>query len=159
MSEFSTRIAIIDKRNTPSQRMLDPPPKVSPAVPLPPSLPHVGAVDVIPTPPVPTVPLSRHAPSPPPVSSICQRSPNGVRSLLTPPDRLPVVLLKRSPKKHRLLSLSNRSREAFHDSELWITPNSDGKLFSDEIPSNKPIGDPTDSGPWVPDSGITSTIK
>ena len=79
MSEFSTRIAIIDERNTPSQRMLDPPPKVSPAALLPPSLPHVGAVDVNPTPPVPTVPLSRHAPSPPPASSTCQRPPNGVR--------------------------------------------------------------------------------
>ena len=59
--------------------MLDPPPKVSPAALLPPSLPHVGAVDVNPTPPVSTVPLPWHAPSPPPVSSTCQRSSNGVR--------------------------------------------------------------------------------
>ena len=66
MSEFSTRIATIDKINTSSQRMLDPPSKISPAARLPPPLPRGGDVDV-------------SGPSPPPVSSTCQRSPSGVR--------------------------------------------------------------------------------
>jgi hypothetical protein len=44
-----------------------------------------------------------------------------VPSLLTPPDSLYPVSLKGSSKERQPLFMLNRSREAFHDSELWTS--------------------------------------